>query len=804
MKFRVLGPLEVSTGEGVLSLGGVKQRAILAALVVRANEAVPLDLLVEAAWGSDAPTSARGLVRTYTSRLRKLLTTGEGAVELVATPAGHVLKTGTGQVDVHQFEGMVATARRHLEAGRHDEGSTVLGEALGLWRGEPLGDLGLRAAFRPTVARLEQLRVAAAEARIDAEMTLGRHGGVLGDLEILTARYPFHERFWTQRIVALYRLGRQAEALASYQDLRRRLAEELGIDPSPELRSLEQQVLVHADDLAGGRPGGISPRSRRTGGTVIGTVPLPPALVCGVRGETFVGRAGEQELLERLWCAARAGRFGAVLLGGAPGIGKSALVAKFARQAHAEGATVAFGRADPEGAVPGQAIREAVTGWAVNVPTDEVRRLAPVDIAHLATVVPALRQGTDRSGTPEVDDTEGRQSVFEALARWVGLLASNGPAVLLLEDLHWADELTLAAVLHLVRHPPSAGVVVLVTYRESVAGRSGLLAKLRVTVSRDPHVHRLELGGLTAAETIELLRLEATSWPGVPVETVAEGLNRSTGANPFFLREVWRHLAAHDLRALDVRTFTEGDPFGACDLPPEVTELVSSSLDRLPPVTIGLLQQASVIGLVFEVPVLARMAGLSTAAVMEALVPAATGQFVELTACTHFTFSNPLLRAAVGATTSLDVRTRTHWLAGEAIASLGAPLSSRSLGRVAHHLTAGVCAGDPQVAAAASVKAGDSALATWDIVGADAWYATATEILETTGVEDPELASSAWLGVARVGLIADDPARVQVGQSHAAAVARGEEWGPSRRAAVGVEAQPGVLDLRDELLRPAP
>jgi DNA-binding SARP family transcriptional activator/ABC-type branched-subunit amino acid transport system substrate-binding protein len=237
VEFRVLGPLEVTDGGVALTLGGPRQRLVLAYLVLEANRVVPTDHLIDRIWGDEPPDAARGALFAYISRLRKLL----GAATIQARPPGYILLAERTEIDALRFADLVAEARR--QTIDREAAAALLTEALDLWRGSPLSDLADHDALRPAITRLEEQHLEALEDRIDAEMDLGRHRAAVPLLEILTAEHPLRERLWSRLVLALYRSGRQGDALGAYHRARHTLVEELGIDPSPELRTLEEQVL---------------------------------------------------------------------------------------------------------------------------------------------------------------------------------------------------------------------------------------------------------------------------------------------------------------------------------------------------------------------------------------------------------------------------------------------------------------------------------------------------------------------------------------------------------------------------------
>ncbi len=257
MEFRVLGPLEALDGGQSVDLPRRKHRALLAALLLHAPEPVSPDRLIEELWGESPPRTARDALQNYVSLLRKAL----GADVLVTREAGYVLDVAPDQIDLGRFERLCAEARAAADVA---ERAGSLREALGLWRGPPLADIAYEPFAALEIARLEELRLAAREELIDAELELGRHADLVPELELLVQEHPFDERLRGQLMLALYRAGRQAEALEAYQEARRELDEELGLEPGTPLRELEQAILRH--DPALGMPATVPATaiSRRT------------------------------------------------------------------------------------------------------------------------------------------------------------------------------------------------------------------------------------------------------------------------------------------------------------------------------------------------------------------------------------------------------------------------------------------------------------------------------------------------------------------------------------------------------------
>ena len=234
--FRILGPLEVEDETGTLLLGGLKQRAVLALLLLEAPKAVSTDRLIDALWTEQPPRTAATSLQNFISQLRKTL----GADVLVRKPPGYALAIRAEQVDLTRFRHLLATARAVKEAA---ERAAAIGEALDLWRGPPLADFEFEPFAQPEIARLKEERLAAVEERIDADLEAGRHAEIVGEVESLVNRHPTRERLRAHLMLALYRSGRQTEALGVYQDARRTLVDQLGIEPGRDLQQLHGEIL---------------------------------------------------------------------------------------------------------------------------------------------------------------------------------------------------------------------------------------------------------------------------------------------------------------------------------------------------------------------------------------------------------------------------------------------------------------------------------------------------------------------------------------------------------------------------------
>ena len=320
-QFNVLGPIEVRRDDVVVTLTSTKQRLLLAKLLIHANEVVAVGALTEALWTGRPPATARDVLQTYVSQLRKAIERGgtaAGAGTLRTVAPGYRLDVDPDAVDAVRFERLAEVGCEHVRRRDATEALPVLRHAESLWRGPAFADLAGELAVTAETERLEALRLMTVEARIEAAMALGHPGEALvAELEALVQAHPFRERTWAQLMRCLYRDGRQAEALDAYQRLRRLLADELGLTPAPELETLEHEILAHSPSLA-------SMWTLRPDGPVFSahvTEATPPSR----RGTTLVGRVDELHAVDRLVQTERL-----VTIVGPGGVGKTHLAMEVA------------------------------------------------------------------------------------------------------------------------------------------------------------------------------------------------------------------------------------------------------------------------------------------------------------------------------------------------------------------------------------------------------------------------------------------------------------------------------------------
>ncbi len=249
MDFHILGPLEVIHDGRSVTLRGSRERAVLAVLLSDANHVVSVDRIAEDLWAGTPPEGAVPAVRVFVSRLRKTLRAVVGTDVIVTEPPGYVARIAPEALDAARFEAGLTEGREHAQRADHARAARVLAEALALWRGPALVDVAEGPVVRAEAARLDEVRMTALEERLDADLACGRHAEVVAELEALTRAHPLRERLWAQRMVALYRSGRQADALRAYQEVRQILGQELGLEPGLALSRLEGAILRHEAHL---------------------------------------------------------------------------------------------------------------------------------------------------------------------------------------------------------------------------------------------------------------------------------------------------------------------------------------------------------------------------------------------------------------------------------------------------------------------------------------------------------------------------------------------------------------------------
>ena len=762
LEINILGPLEAQSSSGPVRFGSAKERALLVLLAVEVGQVVSNDRLLEDLWEGAPPGSELGALRVLVSRLRKTLARQGSSPDAILTrPMGYLMSTEV-SVDARVFTDLAASGHRRLTAGEPELASRILGEALALWRTQELTQFPGEAG-RLGMARLEQLRLNALEWRIEANLECGQSTELLGELQELTETHPFHERFWAARIISLYRAGRQAEALRTYGALRALLRDELGIDPSPELRQLEAAVLTQDDSLLTLVPAhwrinrrtteptsGYGPRP---GGDVT-TMSLPKRLVREPK-LGFVGRAAErQRLLETITARAVTSESDTLLITGEAGIGKTSLIADAARAGNAGGAGIIYGRCDEDLVIPYQPFVEALSGYFGGVSDDSLLAHDRSQLAELSRLVPEIRQRNLDLRSPTLSEPEvERHLLFAAVVAVLSDIADKSPLVVILEDLHWADRPTLQLLRHIAgSHQRNWSIVG--SFRNTELSSSHSLLGTLAALRRNGPVENIDLSGLNDAEIISLLEAafgHALDHAGM---MLAQTMRRETDGNPFFVSEILLHL-------LDTGSISQGaeglrlvsEDIARLGVPASIREVVGARIARLGPVGEVALSLASTIGDEFDLDLLAVVTNRSDEEVLRLLQGAAEADLVRESPDfpNRYNFVHALIRQTFYLDMGAAQRARAHRQVAEGLEVIcGADFKSRA-GELAHHWTRATQPVDVGKAIRYSRLAGDVSLTALAPDEAVSYYTQALELLMEMESPDPRevVDLETWLGTAQ-------------------------------------------------------
>ena len=561
---------------------GPKQRTLLIILVLHGGGYVSADRIIEWLYEGGPPRDAHKSLQVHVSRLRKALR--NGYVKTLA--GGYGLELDRIELDSASFDTLADAGRAQLGEGDAVAAAATLQNALALWRGQALAEFAYADFAQVEIARLEERRLAALEDRIEADLYLGRHAQLVGELEALIRDHGLRERLRAQLMLSLYRSGRQVEALEVYQDARRTLTDQLGIEPSQELRALQQAilrqdaVLEHDSAAATESPAG-----------------------------GFVGRESEVIALRAAMDEASRGHGRIVLLVGEPGIGKSRLAEEALRIAHQRRARILVGRCWEAGGAPPywpwvQALRSYVHDCDRDLLRAQLSRGAS-DVAHLLPELRELFPDLPEAAAPESEGARVR--LFDAVVAFLKNVARERPIVLFFDDLHAADEPSLLLLRFLARDVTEARLFLLAAYRDV---DPKVRDPLRTTLSelvREPVTRRITLDGLAQEDVAEYITIVASVEPDA--SAVAE-IHAETAGNPLFVGEIVRLLVAQARLNAGVEEL---------DIPAGIREVIGSRVARLTEPCRKLLTLASVLGREFEIDALRHLSGYSAMALYDAL-----------------------------------------------------------------------------------------------------------------------------------------------------------------------------------------
>jgi DNA-binding SARP family transcriptional activator len=647
IEFRILGPLEVVREGGTLELGAGKRRALLAVLLLHANEVVSADRLIDDLWGERAPSTAPKIVQGYVSQLRKLFENG-GAGLLVTRLPGYVLRLEDGQLDASRFASLAAEGRAALAADAAQEAATLLREALALWRGPPLAEFAFDSFAQDEIARLDELGLATLEDRIDADLLLGRQEEIVAELQTLVARHPLRERLRGQLMIALYRDGRQAEALQAYQLARAVLREELGLEPGRGLQEIEQAILRQDPELDARVPAGAG-------------IEAAPRRVRGRSGSPFVGRQHELGVLARALDDVLAGRGRVVLVGGEPGIGKSRLAEELAATAAECGAQVGWGRSWEGGGAP------PYWPWVQALRSSTGEPLPALEVPIAAG--PA-------------DPERARFQLFDSTALVLKNLSRRRPLVLVLDDLNWADADSLQLLEFVSRELGEAAILLLGTYRDVELSRRHPLSQTIGELARESVFERLLLRGLSPVDVAGFIEASCSF---APDPALVRAVHAQTEGNPFFVREVVQLLLEEGVLAADAESSAER---WSTRIPEGVREAIGRRLERLSDHCNECLRTASALGREFSLVQLTRLVDHMTEdQILEALEEALAAHVIEELPGTagSYQFIHSLVQGTLAEELSQLRRARLHARIANVLEELYGDDSEAHAAELAHH-----------------------------------------------------------------------------------------------------------------------
>lgn len=673
LSVQLLGPVEVFRDAASVDLGGPQQRAVLAHLALDVGRVISAERLIDRLWSDEPPRTPLGTLQSYVSRLR-------GAIEpdrpagtppsiLVSEAPGYVLRIAADRVDVHRFAALAATARAAAGGGRHLVALESFDAALALWRGPALGGLSGDDPVRSIVARLDEERHGVTDDRFEALLAVGRHVEATPALQAAVDEDPLRERRCALLALALYRSGRQADALRVLTRARSTLLDDLGLDPGPEMRELESRILAHDPTLLTF--------------TVAHSVTAISDEPSAADGPIPVGRTAEWTKISSAFDDAATGRGHLVLVEGEPGIGKSTLCEAVLTDAEQQGWRTATGRCVEDGLAPTlwpclEVVRSMVdrnsheprTSTGPSTSTSMLRRMASANGAGDSTVSPV-----------------------QIAEQFVALLDELGrpPWVILLDDLHWADQATLRLIALVLERIGSRPLLIIAAYRPPQLAPGSLLGAALGGFGRASAVTRIEMSPFDAGDVARLIEQTIGAHP---TAAVAARVQARTGGNPLFVTELARLAGERGVN-------------DDSEVPDAIRDVVRARLRQLPPSCTAELEVAAVLGERFDLRTAMATSerdpddcldALDAAIVTRILVPDGDG----------FRFAHALVRDAVLAELSPLRRARLHDRAAAAIAATRGDHPDAAE-PIAHHRLEAASVTDPIAVAKAAVRASDVA-----------------------------------------------------------------------------------------------
>jgi DNA-binding SARP family transcriptional activator/predicted ATPase len=722
VRFGILGPLDVEVDGRPVELGTPKQRALLAMLLIARGQVVSLDRLMDQLWGGEPPPRATASLQAYLSNLRRILEPHRSprapATVLVTAPPGYALRLDGAVLDAAVFEAHLAEGERLLAERRPREAGQRFADALALWRGPALANFVFDAFAQEEIVRLEELRLVAIERRLEADVDLGATREAVAELESLVRTHPLRESLWRLLMLGLYRSGRQADALHAFQTARDALVRELGLEPGPDLRRLEADILAQAPSLD-------APLTSRE------TVPQPRGREPEAAGNAEPARAyfGRDEELARLrtaWDFARTGDGRIVLVSGDAGIGKTRLVHELIADAAPDMVVACGGGYEGGLAPPFWAWVQVLRTVLANSSAERFGAVADPLRAELAQLLPELGPET-ATAEPNAQPEATRFRMYDAVSTFLFGVARRQPLLIVLDDLHWVDSASLELLNYVATTVSAAPALLIGTYRPEEVSPVGALAQSLAALARVGVAERIRLSGLQVADVGEFIRQTTGTQPS---EDAVRIVHRRTDGNPFFVGELVRLLASERLLGTSSESQLHLIPEG-------VRDVIRRRMGRLPEQTNAVLTLAAVIGTEFDLSIIEDAASLDADAAFDILESAVvSGMLVgDADVPGRFRFSHALVQETIYEELTPLRRTRLHARVAHALERTGAGEDSKRLADLAHHFLQAAPAGEAHHAVKYATLAARAALASLGYESAQAHLNRAQQVLESLPAE---------------------------------------------------------------------